>query len=78
MPKDPLDDDWRAKLSQLRHEERYETDVEPYIPDPCKCGGNWKLLETATWGSDADGNRGIPERLWECDRCESETTLTYR
>ena len=29
----------------------------------------WKYLGRITYGDDADGNRGVPLRTWECTEC---------
>lgn len=42
---------------------------------PEVCGGTFQLAEETTYGDDADGRRGIPLRLWVCDRCEEEQEI---
>ena len=32
----------------------------------------WKLIGTTLYGDDADGNRGLPLRTWECCECGEE------
>ena len=36
----------------------------------------WFLVDTSVYGDDADGNRGVPLRVWECHNCEREVEVT--
>lgn len=56
--------------------EDYEDRMEALgRPGTCACGGAFSLAEETTYGDDADGRRGIPLRLWVCDRCEEEQEI---
>ncbi len=35
----------------------------------------WKFLGTTLYGDDADGNRGVPLRAWECIICGNEVEV---
>ena len=35
----------------------------------------WKFLGTTLYGDDADGNRGVPLRAWECIMCGQEVEV---
>ena len=36
----------------------------------------WKLTGTTIYGDDADGNRGVPLKAWECRECGQEVEVT--
>ena len=36
----------------------------------------WKLISTGVYGDDADGNRGVPLKAWECRECGQEVEVT--
>jgi hypothetical protein len=36
----------------------------------------WKLTSTGVYGDDADGNRGVPLRAYECRECGAEVEVT--
>ena len=52
--------------------------LEAMMPDdPCECGmRQWFLVDTSVYGDDADGNRGVPLRVWECHNCERKVEVT--
>lgn len=35
-----------------------------------------KLIYTGVYGDDADGNRGVPLKAWECRECGQEVEVT--
>lgn len=55
--------------------EDYEDRMVALGRPECACGGMFQLDQETTYGDDADGRRGIPLRLWVCDRCEEEQEI---
>ena len=35
----------------------------------------WKFMGTTLYGDDADGNRGVPLRAWQCTECDEEVEV---
>lgn len=61
-------------------EERYDRDRERYpAPDKdCSCGnGDWEATIETEYGSDLDGNRGVPLIVFECSACGQEREVVY-
>ena len=59
--------------------ERHEEKMESLMPGECgDCGASeWNLVDTFLYGDDADGNRGVPMRVWGCRECDNETEVIY-
>jgi hypothetical protein len=67
-----IDDDEREYYKREDHEARMDALGRP---DNCDCGGEYVLALTTTYGDDADGRRGVPLRVWECNRCGNEQEI---
>lgn len=67
------------EICQEAKRDAYYDKIEPLLPDePCGCGmRQWFLVDTDVYGADADGNRGVPLRLWECKNCGNEVEMIY-
>jgi len=72
------DDDSRDEARCLNAEARAYR-KHALAPDACECGAcDWALAGADVYGADADGNRGVPCRLWVCVNCHAEREVIYR
>ncbi len=54
----------------------HEEELERIMPEVCGCGmRQWFLVDTSIYGDDADGNRGVPMKTWECHNCGNEVEV---